>query len=534
MKCGALRVVTTPFFRALKTPELHPRRNWACVFDTHAHSMEAASDGEGEETKTLQLSYEELQPSEYEDDDDHVPKRMRCVPQDRTLHQCETWQAARSVIAPSKPVTKRGKAVYSKSNQPTVEATMGCLPVAERVVRKRRAVSGAVQLEQAVLTTSDPENRRLVFSPAHDNAPALSMVPTGGWLVVDLFCSIGCVSLAAAELEHTIVLAVDMDQWRLDVHAANHPNAKHVCMKLGAESDADVRELISQVVPADQWHRLWIHASPPCTSQSGIRHVGAKRSHNNFAKLDADRITNHDLVRWVIDLVRDLAPAQFSIEEVDDRTTKGTGLNARRDVRGAMEAEARKRPTEFAFGRFQMADYGVPQTRTRLIAARPATIWQLLHARALRVDKRVTVSQAMAAEGLPPPDGTKYIQGPTVRVPNPHRIRASPLIQGKFNDDDSEFYDIDLMACPTVTSGAPFAWLNANFERPEEKGKAYLTIEQTAVLMTVPKSFRWKPKPKATTSTQKRIGLANGIPPVFMKKVFLAATTLPEDATTGT
>ena len=131
-----------------------------------------------------------------------------------------------------------------------------------------------------------------------------------GWLVCDLFASVGGVSSAAAAEGHTVVLAVEMEQWRLDVHKANHPKAHHECLKLGPGSDERVEALIRELVPADQWHRCWIHASPPCTCQSGIRNVGKRRNHSNFAILDADQRDNHDLVRWVLALIERLDPPQ--------------------------------------------------------------------------------------------------------------------------------------------------------------------------------------------------------------------------------
>ena len=161
------------------------------------------------------------------------------------------------------------------------------------------------------------------------------------------------------------------------------------------------------------------------------------------------------------------------------------------------------------------------QQRTRLIAARPATIWQLQHARALRVARRVTVREAMDACGAPPPARTRLLQGPTVRVPNPHRIRSSPATPGYSRDDHSQFYDIDLLVSPTVTSGHAFAWLDEDYVNV-----GYLSLPQTAALMTVGPDFAWATRPRKTTGKQKLVGLANAIPPLFMAKVFDAATTL--------
>ena len=353
------------------------------------------------------------------------------------------------------------------------------------------------------------------------DAPPIPARPEDGWLVVDLFSSIGLVSVGATARGNRVVLAVEMEQWRLDVHKINHPTAEHLCVKLGEETEDMVADKIKSLIPEDQWHRSWIHASPPCTCQSGIRHVGKKRTHTNFKDLDGEKEDNHALVRWTIRFIRRLNPAQFSIEEVDDRLTAGTGLSSDSGVRGAMSAAARANPKDFAFSCFQMSLFGVPQSRKRLIAARPATVWQLLHCKALRVRAPVTVAQAMAARELSPPPEVVYIQGPTVRTPKKAKMRPSPKTQGKYTDGSSDFYNIRTLLAPTVTSGHLFCWLDADFTK-----HSFLTVEQTAVLMTVPPEFAWALHPRQTRAQERLVGLANGIPPLFMGKVFDAATTL--------
>ena len=113
--------------------------------------------------------------------------------------------------------------------------------------------------------------------------------------------------------------------------------------------------------------------------------TGLFASHDNFEALDADQRTNHDLVRWTMALIERLEPPQWSLEEVDDKATKGTGLVIDSGVRGALQAVKRRKRGFIDYDVFQLERYGVPQARTRLIAGRPATIEQLRHARALRV-----------------------------------------------------------------------------------------------------------------------------------------------------
>ena len=111
--------------------------------------------------------------------------------------------------------------------------------------------------------------------------------PENGYLLVDLFCSVGGVSCAAVELGHKVVLAVDFDPKRLEVHKLNHPNAKHVCMALGNDAEEEVVQMIADVVPPEERHRLWMHLSPPCQSQSPAQRMGKnKKNNSNSFSLD--------------------------------------------------------------------------------------------------------------------------------------------------------------------------------------------------------------------------------------------------------
>jgi len=348
--------------------------------------------------------------------------------------------------------------------------------------------------------------------------------PAEGWLLIDLFCSVGGVSAAAAAEGHTVVLAIDMEQWRLDVHAANHPHARHECLKLGAGAEDRVRELIHECVPHDQWHRLWIHMSPPCTCQSGIVNIGEKRSHTNYKQLDSDRKHNHDLVRWSLEVVRELAPPQFSLEEVDDRSRKGTGFDRDSGVRGALQAMKRADRNSLDYDVFNMVDFGVPQARQRLIAGRPATIAQLRNAAALRVSRPVTAFEALCAAGCAPeqPDH-RYIMGPFNRKPDPSKVvpTAEP---GRFTDGRCGYYDSHLLPAPTLTGGNHFTWVQPDFQSTSH----CLTLEQASALMTFPRDFKWveEPRAKRTSAKQRRSGVGNAVPPFFMRKVFRAASAL--------
>lgn len=351
--------------------------------------------------------------------------------------------------------------------------------------------------------------------------------PDGGYLVVDLFCSIGGVSQAAKNLGHKVVLAIDYEAERLEVHRNNHPDCHHECIELGAEDSAEfVTAKIRELVPKTEWHRLWIHGSPPCTMQSGIRLSGKKRASETYAAKDEDQQNALKLVQWTLNLIVSLDPPHFSFEEVTTHNTKGAGLDGdKASVQGLLAILKRKMPKFLDFHSFQMADFGVPQMRHRLIASRPATIYQLRHAKVLRVDEHVTTFQALSEALVPPPSNAAFIQGPHMRKPNREAMKPAPQAKGKHTDSKVELYDIRLTPGPTIVS-RKLAWCTRDYFNCHDADKTqpgYLSVEQTLVLMTFPLSFFWHDD---WTDTLKVNALGNAIPPLFVEAIFRAGGPL--------
>ena len=117
---------------------------------------------------------------------------------------------------------------------------------------------------------------------------------------------------------------------------------------------------------------------------------------------------------------------------------------------------------------------------------------------------------------------TTATSGPFNRKPDhpggPHRE------PGRFTDGRCGYYDSHLLPAPTLTGGNHFTWVKPNFESTSH----CLTIEQASALMTFPIGFRWveEPRAKRTSAKQRRSGLGNGVPVLFMRKVFRAASAL--------
>lgn len=163
---------------------------------------------------------------------------------------------------------------------------------------------------------------------------------------VDLFCGIGGASTGAVAAGYSVVLAVD--HWRvgLDAHKQNHPECEHL---LRALPSADLP------LPSGRWH---LHASPPCVELSLAKLPEFRTDENTEASLD--------LIRWSVDLALSSSCESWSLEQV------GTA-----PVRSLMRALKKANPTKLDFDIFDFSAFGVPQTRTRLLAGTPRLIAKL-------------------------------------------------------------------------------------------------------------------------------------------------------------
>ena len=328
--------------------------------------------------------------------------------------------------------------------------------------------------------------------------PAPGVKPEGGFLVVDLFCSVGGVSAGAAAAGHTVVLAIDMEQWRLDVHELNHPHCRHLRLKLGPETEEQVVAAIREAVPPEQWHRCWIHASPPCQAQSAL--LNAQSGLDDQGKRNKkDASTN--TVRWALELLQKLQPPQFSVEEVDD---------LQHEVRSEMQRIKRADRSFLDFDLFFMHRFGLPQRRYRLIAGRPATVHALRHARSLRCAKFATPRQAFA--DFPLEEGIAYIQAGIRQQMHRHVVRQVGPGHFKVYGAAATTQDVP---CMTLTCTA-LRLLNDEFAIVR-----YASWQETCALMGFDvATFQWPEK----ICTSKRInGAGNAVPPLFARVVFEAA-----------
>lgn len=187
--------------------------------------------------------------------------------------------------------------------------------------------------------------------------------------VIDLFCGLGGFSAGAIAAGATVSIGVDHDSVPLKLWGANTPGSKAVLASLGPSGDA-----LELPPPCSTLH---VHLSPPCTDLSSAR----------AGKASVERGT--DMLRWALDLVLERGDHSWSLENVSTPTTR------------AVLAEYRAQyPDRVAYATLDAADFGAPQTRSRLIAAPPGLIKLLLEMPSTR---RLSVRDAFSNQGLPVP-----------------------------------------------------------------------------------------------------------------------------------
>jgi DNA (cytosine-5)-methyltransferase 1 len=170
--------------------------------------------------------------------------------------------------------------------------------------------------------------------------------------VVDLFCGCGGFSQGAVQAGHRVVLAVDSCPFQLAAHARNHLDATHVCASLPRED---------LPLPKDgHWH---LHASPPCQKLSVMVPDRSQQEVDGAV----------DLVEWFLGLVLRAKPTTWSFEQVNSRR-----------VRCTLDRFKRRNPGKCAWKVVNMNEFGVPQTRSRIIAGSPRLVARLLRRKVRR------------------------------------------------------------------------------------------------------------------------------------------------------
>ena len=286
--------------------------------------------------------------------------------------------------------------------------------------------------------------------------------------VVDLFAGLGGMTCGAIEAGAEVVLAVDSDPTPLKVLGANAPQTTIIVATLG-----EGRDEVSLPPAAPDLH---VHMSTPCTEISVARRGTS-----------ADTTGGLQMIRWAVSFALDRNEHSWSLENVPTKAT-----------RALMAELVAADPQRVAFGVFDSADFGAPQSRRRLIAGPPKVIRMLQgipHAR------RVSVRDAFNKAGKELP--AAYCKNQT------RRPDGEPTMRGV---ETQSF---------TVCAGHALTWCDA-----DGKTVSVMTARDSAILMGFP--LMWT-LPKGSRAAQQAVG--NAMCVALSKAIVLAAIAVQKGDT---
>ena len=131
--------------------------------------------------------------------------------------------------------------------------------------------------------------------------------------VIDLFAGAGGFTSGVHEAGHCVVACLDHWEKGLALHYANFPDCVHLKIRLGGEVEPFVqslRVLIEALVPSGATYH--VHASPPCQSFS----IAQRQKKPTKALLDAEADPRSSLLIWALEVIRQLDPPRWSLEQV--------------------------------------------------------------------------------------------------------------------------------------------------------------------------------------------------------------------------
>lgn len=192
--------------------------------------------------------------------------------------------------------------------------------------------------------------------------------------ICDLYVGLGGFSAGAIAAGANVIMGVDCESVPLRMWSANVPSGRAVLARLGPGGDT-----IGLPAPSPGLH---VHLSPPCTELS------LARAGNTTAAGVQDGLGQ---MRWALDLVLERGDQLWSLENVSTPAT-----------RALLTEFADRFADRVAWATLDAADFGAPQSRTRLIAGPPALLRVIQQ---MPTARRVSVREAFTTHGLALPAG---------------------------------------------------------------------------------------------------------------------------------
>jgi DNA (cytosine-5)-methyltransferase 1 len=173
---------------------------------------------------------------------------------------------------------------------------------------------------------------------------------------INLFCGAGGMSTGFKQAGFDIIAAIDNDGHAVRTFETNHPDVQHVLRRSLERNDLNPREL-EETIGLSTIDLLI--GGPPCQGFSlASMNPNAKAT---FGPNKHKRDSRNSLYRRFFDYIEHFKPSVFVMENVPTLRRKTNGY-----YETQIEKLAKKLEYGVSFWKLNAADYGVPQTRTRL------------------------------------------------------------------------------------------------------------------------------------------------------------------------
>ena len=347
---------------------------------------------------------------------------------------------------------------------------------------------------------------------------------SGSPFAVDLFAGGGGLTLGLKQAGFVVCAAVEFDQYASEIYAANHRGT--------VLFQSDIRAITGkQLLRTSPGNRIdLIAACPPCQGFSSL---------TSKYKREDDR---NELIFEFVRIVSEVRPAAIMMENVPGLAVKGRALF------GKALAAFESMGYSISFKTVNVADYGVPQTRRRLVllGSLSGSINVPLATHGNETKKPwLTVRQALAASGERPVTlgqsramgGPENFQWHVVRDLSPvsiERLRATKaggtraqlplhLRPSCHRENDKGFSNVygrmswDEPA-PTITGGCT-TLSKGRFGHPRQLRT--ISVREAALLQSFPHNYKF-----VGAHIDKVCGvIGNALPPAFAKKMATACLT---------
>jgi DNA (cytosine-5)-methyltransferase 1 len=174
--------------------------------------------------------------------------------------------------------------------------------------------------------------------------------------VIDLFCGAGGMSEGFASAGFTVAAAFDHDPMAVSTFAANLPG-RVVCTDIDAIQDP--ASMLTDLEALGVSGIDVIIGGPPC---QGFSQVGKARIRSLAEEEQARLLARNEMFQHYFRFVEAMRPAMFVMENVPTLATFENGAYMQ-----AIKRECQRLDYDMDYEIIDSADYGVPQTRRRLI-----------------------------------------------------------------------------------------------------------------------------------------------------------------------